>query len=194
MSGAATYANLLRRLTQTSQVATSLLLLLLGGPLRAATYVLLHGACLSSLAPRLRRLTPWVRRLGSLGVALGMLWLHKCSWLVSIPCTAAFRCAGVFGSLAVSSLLLRENVLALIAAQMYAILDQMSAAIGLSATPEFSWVYLLASVLVLVNSLSYCTLLHLLYSLVLGRTGGRDGGMEAFGNTPLFVRRAFMQD
>ena len=142
---------------------------------------------------------------GSLGVALGLLWRQKCSWLISIPCTALvrfslvlecapaerrrfqIRCAGVFGSLAVSSLLLRENVLALVAAQMFALLDQMSAAVGLTTTPEFHWVYFLAATLVLVNSVSYVTLLHLLYALVLGRIGG------GFGNAPAFVRRAFLQ-
>lgn len=96
------------------------------------------------------------------------------------------RSAGVFGSLLLSSLLLRENVLALIITQVCALVDQMLASIGAGATPELSWAYGAAVALILVNSLSYCMLLHLLYHLLLGRVNSK-----AFGNAPAFIRRAF---
>lgn len=52
----------------------------------------------------------------------------------------------MFASLFMSSLLLRENVLALVMAQVYALLDQLAASVGLSM-PEYHWVYALAVVL-----------------------------------------------
>jgi hypothetical protein len=124
---------------------------------------------------------------GSLGLAVGLTWRQRLPWLVTIPCAALVRTAGVFASLLMSSVLMRENVLALIMAQacaphpgcglegvterrcaarartrvcdflcaletrraqMYALLDQMAAAVGVAATPDFQWVYLLAGALV----------------------------------------------
>ena len=72
------------------QVTTSLLLLLLGGPLRAATYILLHGA------PRRQSGAPYTQRAetlprappGSLGIATGVLWSQKRHWLLSVPAAA----------------------------------------------------------------------------------------------------------
>jgi hypothetical protein len=72
-----------------SQVTTSLLLLLLGGPLRSATYILLHGAhrthfqSSTSTAHRLH-----LMKTGSLGITIGMLWSQKRHWLLSVPATA----------------------------------------------------------------------------------------------------------
>lgn len=123
-----------------------------------------------------------------------------------------------------SSLLLRENVLALIMAQVlgdakccmltpndaclqvYALLDQLAASVGLSM-PEYQWVYALAIVLarpmlaaarayaeairrwvqVFVNSLCYVILLHILYALLLGRLAGVPPG---FGAAPAVIDRA----
>jgi hypothetical protein len=85
--------------------------------------------------------------------------------LLTLLSRVQVRSAGVFASLFMSSLLLRENVLALImaqvllhlcaerfsedltpASQVYALLDQLAASVGLSM-PEYHWVYALAVVL-----------------------------------------------
>ena len=122
-------------------MTTSLLLLLLGGPLRAATYILLHGiprngawqlALLHSLIPhtlaaRFAGHGHW--RAVDSEEALAALCACRCpgesrdgalhpgcnAMTASIP---QVRSAGVFASLMVSSLMLRENVLALIISQV----------------------------------------------------------------------------
>ena len=89
---------------------------------------------------------------------------------------------------------------------MYALLDQMTAAVGMTL-PEYQWVYALAIVLVravhlvglwvractdtgtqvVVNSLCYVILLHILYALLLGRLAGVPAG---FGAAPAAIDRA----
>ena len=65
--------------------------------------------------------------------------------------------------------------------------DHMLVAVGAGSTPELVWAYAVAVVLVVVNSLSYCLLLHLLYTLLLARVD-----CKPFGNPPTIVRRAFL--
>ena len=90
-------------------VTTCLLLFILSGPLRSLNYLFLHGM---------------------MGLTLGALWNKGCTWWITIPAAAAVRCAGIFASLAVSSAILRENVMALLVTQMYGLLDQIAANIG----------------------------------------------------------------
>jgi hypothetical protein len=71
---------------------------------------------------------------------LGILWNKRCSWWVTIPASAAVRSAGIFASLALSSVILRENVMALLVTQMYGLLDQMAANIGATFMPNITWV------------------------------------------------------
>ena len=70
---------------------------------------------------------------------------------------------------------------------MHALLDQGAAAVGVAATPDFQWVYALTLALVVVNSLCYVTLLHVLYALLLGRM---EGVHQPFGAPPVALVRA----
>jgi hypothetical protein len=97
---------------------------------------------------------------------------------------------------------------------VYALLDQMASAVGLATTPDFYWVYALATALarmthrsrrtrasvrltralclqVVVNSLCYTTLLHVLYALILGRM---EGIAPDFGAVPPVLKLALMPD
>ena len=145
-------------------MTTTLLLLLLGGPLRASSYALLHG---------------------SVGITIGLLWSSKVAWLFTIPASALVRTAGIFVSLLTSSLLLRENVLAMILAQVTAMVDQLAAAVGLGSAPDIALIRGFAVGIILLNSLCYLALLHVLYALLLGR--GRGGTI--FGDTPVAITR-----
>ena len=151
-----------------------LLLTLLSGPLRASNYACLHGFT---------------------GLALGMCWKRKFSWVQSVPISALARTIGVFSSLAISSLVIRENVLRLMVQQVYALIDQICATLGATFVPNMTAILCVAFVFVILNSLSYTLILHLVYSIALV-TATPDGN---FSNAPLKVRRslglpsAFMQ-
>jgi len=82
---------------------STLLLFVISGVLRSTNYIFLHGA---------------------MAYALGFLWNRGKSWWWTIPIASIARCAGIFGSLTFSSLLLRENVMQLLVVQMYGLLDQ----------------------------------------------------------------------
>jgi hypothetical protein len=86
----------------------------------------------SDAFPKVLKLSSEVSRCKPLmiGLTLGALWNKRCTWWVTIPVAAAVRCAGIFASLAVSSAILRENVMALLVTQMYGLLDQIAANIG----------------------------------------------------------------
>jgi len=127
-------------------LTTSLLLFIISGPLRSLNYLLLHGA---------------------MAYSLGIMWNKRCSWWITIPASAAVRSAGIFGSLALSSLILREDLMALLVMQMYGLLDQIAANIGASFMPSIEWIWAIAAFLVLINSLSYVVILHAVYTIVL---------------------------
>jgi hypothetical protein len=134
-------------------IVTTLLLFILSGPLRAANYAFLHGA---------------------MAYTLGALWNAKQTWWVTVPASACARSAGIFASLAFSSLLLRENVMKLLVTQMFGLLDQIAANIGSTMAPTMSAVWFCAVFFVLLNSLSYVAILHAVYAIVLRAIAGID--------------------
>ena len=142
-----------------------LLLTLLSGPLRASNYACLHGFT---------------------GLALGMCWKRKFSWVQSVPISALARTIGVFSSLAISSLVIRENVLRLMVQQVFALIDQIFATLGATFVPNMTVILCVAFLFVILNSLSYTLILHLVYSIALV-TATPDGN---FSNAPLKVRRS----
>ena len=153
-----------------------LLLTLLSGPLRASNYACLHGFT---------------------GLALGMCWKRK----FSLGAKRAYICArseplaSFFFSRDFSLLVIRENVLRLMVQQVYALIDQICATLGATFVPNMTAILCVAFVFVILNSLSYTLILHLVYSIALV-TATPDGN---FSNAPLKVRRslglpsAFMQ-
>ncbi|XP_078443250.1 uncharacterized protein LOC144712800 isoform X2 [Wolffia australiana] len=76
-----------------TMIATAVLLLTLAGPVKASTYLLLHGF---------------------LGLAMGSLWRMQTSWGLSIAICSLVRALGAVGFVLISSFLIRENILALI--------------------------------------------------------------------------------
>ena len=145
-------------------VVATLLLALISGPLRALNYFCLHGV---------------------LAYTLGSLWVRGSSWWVTIPVSALTRTCGILGSLAVSSLVWRENVLALLVTQMYALIDQFAAGVGATFAPTMGWVWATAMFFILINSFSYTLILHMVYTIVLSAVTGKN-----FVNAPPKVCRA----
>eukprot|EP00240_Pyramimonas_obovata_P006382 CAMPEP_0118925312 /NCGR_PEP_ID=MMETSP1169-20130426/3213_1 /TAXON_ID=36882 /ORGANISM="Pyramimonas obovata, Strain CCMP722" /LENGTH=311 /DNA_ID=CAMNT_0006866565 /DNA_START=78 /DNA_END=1013 /DNA_ORIENTATION=- len=127
---------------------TALLLAILAGLQRAISYVLIHGL---------------------MALSLSVLWSMRLPWSVTIPIASVVRSGGMLVSLAISSYLLRENLLAMVAAQMSTLAEQMGALMGISGTPALHWIYILIFVVVIVNSLTYLLLLHVLYTILLSK-------------------------
>jgi hypothetical protein len=131
-------------------MATAALVVVLLGPLRAVAYCLYHGF---------------------LAAALGAMWRAGWPWLATIPLGALVRVGGQLAYIALSSATLNENLFAVLLANVHALLDQMSAAVGASGAPSPAAVASMIFALLLVNGSCYVFLLHVLYTLILGSMG-----------------------
>jgi hypothetical protein len=151
---------------RTCAASASLIVVLLG-PLRAVAYCLYHGL---------------------LAASLGAMWRGGVPWAVAVPLGALVRVGGQLAYIALSSATLNENLFAVLLANVHALLDQMSAAVGASGAPSPSAVASMIFALLLVNGCCYCFLLHVLYSLILGSMG-YAGRLPAI---PGIVRRFLM--
>ncbi|PNW81039.1 hypothetical protein CHLRE_07g340150v5 [Chlamydomonas reinhardtii] len=130
--------------------ATCFLLVVLLGPLRAASYLWLHGL---------------------LAATLGSLWKARCGFWTCIAAGAAVRMLGQFAYLLMSSVMMNENMWALMLSNIYNMLDQISASLNISGAPSPLLVSCMVGSLLLVNSLTYNFLVQLVYRMLLGGMG-----------------------
>ncbi|PWA85104.1 hypothetical protein CTI12_AA153550 [Artemisia annua] len=133
-----------------TMVATAVLLLVLAGPIKAITYLLMHGF---------------------LGLAMGSLWRSKASWGVSVFVSALVRAVGAVGYVIMYSFLIRENILALITINIHASATFILSSFGFLAIPSMNVIYAIFGTLVLLNCSFFVFLLHLLYALFFTRLG-----------------------
>ncbi|WIA23483.1 hypothetical protein OEZ85_000228 [Tetradesmus obliquus] len=137
-----------------TMLATAFLLLVLLGPLRAITYVLMHGM---------------------LAAALGSMWVWQWPWSISIIAGAVLRMAGQLGYLVLSSLTMNENLFAVMLANVHNLLDRLSAALGSSGSASTLTISCMIFALLLVNGLCYVFLQHVIYHVILGSMGFKLG-------------------
>ncbi|GAX78946.1 hypothetical protein CEUSTIGMA_g6386.t1 [Chlamydomonas eustigma] len=130
--------------------ATAFLLVVLLGPLRAVSYLLLHGL---------------------VAATLGTLWKLKVGWWTGIAISSLVRMVGQLSYLLLSSVTMNENFFWVILNSVYTMLDQISAAVGGAGAPSTTAVASLLFSLLLVNSTIYVFLLHVVYRLVLQGMG-----------------------
>jgi len=135
-------------------VSTSLLVFTLLGPLKACQYILQHGI---------------------LGFALGAMWIHDQPWFVSIVVGATVRALGMIGTLTIASYLVNENLFNVLVAQVVALLDQCGPAMGMLGSPPLAAVGATLVVLLFINGVSYCFILHIFCALVLYSLGFKAG-------------------
>ncbi|KAL4569284.1 hypothetical protein LXL04_024920 [Taraxacum kok-saghyz] len=133
-----------------TMVATATLLLVLAGPIKAITYLLMHGF---------------------LGLAMGSLWRSKTSWGVSVFLSAIVRAMGAMGYVVMYSFLIRENILALITINIHASVTFILSSFGFLAIPSMNIIYTMFGTLLLINCCFFVFLLHLLYGLFFTRLG-----------------------
>ncbi|KAA8532793.1 hypothetical protein F0562_032826 [Nyssa sinensis] len=145
-------------------VATTMLLLVLSGPVKALTYLLMHGL---------------------VGFTMGSLWRLRANWGLSIFLCSIVRAMGAVGYVLISSFLIRENILALITINIHASLTYMLTALGISSIPSMNMIYALFGTLVLLNCGFFVFLLHILYAVFFTRLG-----MKASLTLPRWLQKA----
>ncbi|KAL5208335.1 hypothetical protein ABZP36_032770 [Zizania latifolia] len=133
-----------------TMVATVLLLFTLSGPVKASTYLLMHGV---------------------VGLAMGTMWRLETNWIVSIILCSIIRALGACGYVLLSSFLIRENILALITVNIHASLTYILAAAGVNTIPSMDAIYVLFGTLLLLNCGFFIFLLHIMYTIFLTKLG-----------------------
>ncbi|EER87724.1 uncharacterized protein LOC8067913 [Sorghum bicolor] len=131
-------------------VATVLLLFTLSGPVKASTYLLMHGV---------------------VGLIMGTVWRLETNWIVSILLCSIVRALGACGYVLVSSFLIRENILALITVNIHASLTYILTAAGVNTIPSMDAIYVLFGTLLLFNCAFFVFLLHIMYTVFLTKLG-----------------------
>lgn len=106
---------------------------------------------------------------GILGVFLGSCWKAQKSWSTSMGFGILISAMGLFFQIALLSLLLSTNVWLYLNQQVTGILDWIFVKLNLLFEPNLLTVQLFAVGLILVNSLLYCLLVHLVASLLFER-------------------------
>ncbi|XP_073002577.1 uncharacterized protein [Typha latifolia] len=147
-----------------TMVATAILLLTLSGPVKASTYLLMHGV---------------------VGLAMGSLWRLGTNWATSIILCTIVRAMGAVGYVLLSSFLIRENILALITINIHASLTYILTGIGVNTVPSMYAIYTIFGSLLLLNCGFFVFLLHILYAVFLTKLG-----MRASLKLPKWMERA----
>ncbi|KAJ6836355.1 uncharacterized protein M6B38_328145 [Iris pallida] len=136
-----------------TMVATAMLLLTLSGPVKASTYLLMHGL---------------------VGLTMGSLWKLGTKWSISIALSTVVRALGAIGYVLISSFLIKENILDLITINIHASLTYILMAIGVNTIPSMDAIYTLFGILLLFNCGFFVFLLHILYAVFLSKLGMKD--------------------
>ncbi|XP_052200311.1 uncharacterized protein LOC127806823 isoform X1 [Diospyros lotus] len=147
-----------------TMVATAMLLLVLSGPVKALTYLLMHGL---------------------VGFTMGMLWRSRANWGLSVFLCACVRALGAVGYVLISSFLIRENILALITVNIHASLTYIITGVGINTIPSMNLIYTIFGTLVMLNCGFFVFLLHILYAVFFTRLG-----MKASLTLPRWLEKA----
>ncbi|KAL8533507.1 hypothetical protein ACS0TY_009781 [Phlomoides rotata] len=133
-----------------TMVATGVLLFILSGPVKAMTYLLLHGF---------------------LGFAMGTLWRLKANWSTSVFFCTIVRSTGALANVIIASYLIGENILGLITINVHALVTNVLSSMGIIAVPSMNLIYSIFGFLLLLNCGFFVFLLHLLYAIFFKRLG-----------------------
>lgn len=133
-------------------IVSSLLLSVLMGPVRSLFFLMPSGL---------------------LGVLLGACWRQQRPWWVSISLGSVVNTLGFFFRVALTSVLLGEDLWIYVTTQVTRLLDWIALRFNLLVQPDLTLVQLLAIVLVMINSLVYLFTVHLVAWYILERLGAR---------------------
>lgn len=139
-----------------TMTATCFLLLLLLGPVRAVTYLFMHGM---------------------VAVCLGAMWHWRAYWGVSLVFGSIIRLLGTLGYLAVTSWILNEDLFALLLANVYSLMDRIA---GGSGTPSPAFVAFGIASAFLISSILYVCVMHVVYIPLLQSMGYQTSQLPNF--------------
>lgn len=108
---------------------------------------------------------------GFMGVILGWCWRRKLGWLTSIGLGTIVATLGFFFRVWLTSLLLGEDLWIYVTTQVTRFLDWLAILFGLMIQPELAIVQACALGLVVLNSVIYLFVVHLLANYLLDRLG-----------------------
>ena len=131
-------------------VVSGLLLSVLMGPMRSVIFLMPYGV---------------------MGVQLGALWRRGAPWLWSILLGTIIGTFGFFFRFWLFSLLLGEDLWLYVVTQITQLLDWLFLKFGLLAQPSLWLIEILAVLLIVVNSIVYLLVVHLVALLILERLG-----------------------
>lgn len=129
-------------------VASFLLLSVLMGPTRSIVFLIPYG---------------W------LGVVLGGMWKRSAPWWMSIGTGSLIVALGFFFKYWLLSILLGRNLWAYATIQITAVADWIFIRLGVLAQPSLVLVQILAVLMILINSVVYLFVVHLVSLLLLDR-------------------------
>ncbi|PSB12869.1 DUF2232 domain-containing protein [Pleurocapsa sp. CCALA 161] len=129
-------------------IVSSLLLLVLMGPIRSLFFLMPYGL---------------------MGVALGTCWQRRLSWLVSIVSGAVIGSLGLFFRFWLNSILIGENLWVYVITNITKLLDWGFFQLGILAQPNFALIQTLAIGSVIVQNLVYLFAVHLVALMLLDR-------------------------
>jgi uncharacterized protein YybS (DUF2232 family) len=129
-------------------VVSSLLLLVLMGPIRSVFFLMPYGL---------------------MGVILGTCWQRRLSWLVSIVLGAVIGSLGLFFRFWLNSILIGENLWVYVITQFTKLLDWVFFQLGILAQPNFALIQTLAIGSVIIQNLVYLFAVHLVALMLLDR-------------------------
>jgi uncharacterized protein YybS (DUF2232 family) len=110
---------------------------------------------------------------GFLGVLLGGCWRRQVNWTWSILLGTLVNSLGFFFKVALTSVLLGEDLWIYVTTQVTKILNWLSVNLGLLIQADITLVQLLATLLVLINSVIYLFVVHLVAWYLLDRLGAK---------------------
>ncbi|NJN29222.1 MAG: DUF2232 domain-containing protein [Synechococcales cyanobacterium RM1_1_8] len=141
-----------RREAWMTATVASLLLMVFMGPVRSLFFLMPYGL---------------------LGVLLGYCWRRRTGWALSIGLGTLLNALGFFFKVALTSVLLGEDLWIYVTTQVTKLLNWVSLTLGLLIQADLALVQLLAIALVLVNGLIYLFVVHLVAWYILDRLGAK---------------------
>jgi uncharacterized protein YybS (DUF2232 family) len=133
-----------------STLVSGLLLSILMGPTRSIIYIIPYGL---------------------IGVQLGWMWRRQVSWAWSITLGTILGTLGFFFRVYLLSLLLDEDLWAYVIAQISELAGWIFLKLGLLVQPDLMFIQLLAIAMLVLNSVLYLFVVHLVALLMLDRLG-----------------------
>ncbi|NJN74111.1 MAG: DUF2232 domain-containing protein [Limnothrix sp. RL_2_0] len=133
-----------------STLVSGLLLSILMGPTRSIIYIIPYGL---------------------IGVQLGWMWRRQVSWVWSITLGTILGTLGFFFRVFLLSILLDEDLWAYVIAQISELADWIFLKLGLLVQPDLMFIQLLAIAMLVINSVLYLFVVHLVALLMLDRLG-----------------------